>query len=158
MPSKSTWQIPQTSSSGISHRQVATAFHFLIVTFILICFCVYAKRTSRNKSSWGIANKKLYSCSVEVLTLEISRRVQANFLWGPQAPSRAGAAYHLELSKLCCSNHKQPIPTKPLFHHLLFLSSVISNFSPHPFPSRSYSFSSLKTISPSLPSILFMRS
>ena len=26
--------MPQTSSSGMSHRQVATAFHFLILTFI----------------------------------------------------------------------------------------------------------------------------
>jgi hypothetical protein len=34
VPSKWTWQIPQTSSSGISHLHVATAFHFLIVTFI----------------------------------------------------------------------------------------------------------------------------
>lgn len=34
VPSKCTWQIPQTSSSGISHLHVATAFHFLIVTFI----------------------------------------------------------------------------------------------------------------------------
>jgi hypothetical protein len=38
VPSKWTWQIPQTSSSGISHRQVATAFHFLILTFILTAF------------------------------------------------------------------------------------------------------------------------
>jgi hypothetical protein len=36
VPSKWTWQMPQTSSSGISHRHVATAFHFLILTFILI--------------------------------------------------------------------------------------------------------------------------
>jgi hypothetical protein len=28
-------QMPQTSSSGISHRQAATAFHSLIVTFIV---------------------------------------------------------------------------------------------------------------------------
>lgn len=34
VPSKWTWQIPQTSSSGISHRQVATAFHLFILTFI----------------------------------------------------------------------------------------------------------------------------
>jgi hypothetical protein len=34
VPSKCTWQIPQTSSSGMSHRQVATAFHFLILTFM----------------------------------------------------------------------------------------------------------------------------
>ena len=34
VPSKWTWQMPQTSSSGMSHRQVATAFHFLILTFI----------------------------------------------------------------------------------------------------------------------------
>lgn len=34
VPSKWTWQMPQTSSSGISHRQVATVFHFLIVTFM----------------------------------------------------------------------------------------------------------------------------
>ena len=120
VPSKSTWQIPQTSSSGISHRQVATAFHFLIVTFILICFCVYAKRPSRNKSSWGIANKKLYSCSVEVLTLEISRRVQANFLWGPQAPSRAGAAYHFGAVKIVLQqpqtthSHQTPLSPPPL--------------------------------------------
>lgn len=36
VPSKWTWQIPQTSSSGISHLQVATAFHFLILTFMVI--------------------------------------------------------------------------------------------------------------------------
>jgi hypothetical protein len=35
VPSKWTWQIPQTSSSGISHRQIATAFHILNLTFIL---------------------------------------------------------------------------------------------------------------------------
>lgn len=34
VPSKWTWQIPQTSSSGISHLQVATPFHLLILTFI----------------------------------------------------------------------------------------------------------------------------
>lgn len=35
VPSKWTWQMPHTSSSGMSHRQVATVFHFLIVTFIV---------------------------------------------------------------------------------------------------------------------------
>jgi hypothetical protein len=34
VPSKCTWQIPHTSSSGISHLHVATAFHFRIVTFM----------------------------------------------------------------------------------------------------------------------------
>lgn len=34
VPSKATWQIPQTSSSGMSHRQVATAFHLRILTFM----------------------------------------------------------------------------------------------------------------------------
>ena len=34
VPSNCTRQIPQTSSSGLFHRQVATAFHSLIVTFI----------------------------------------------------------------------------------------------------------------------------
>lgn len=38
VPSKWTWQMPQTSSSGRSHRQVATAFHFLILTFISTVF------------------------------------------------------------------------------------------------------------------------
>jgi hypothetical protein len=38
VPSKWTWQMPQTSSSGISHRHIATAFHFLILTFILAVF------------------------------------------------------------------------------------------------------------------------
>src|SRR5690242_1366455 len=32
-------QIPQTSSSGMSQRQAATAFHSLIVTFIAPCHC-----------------------------------------------------------------------------------------------------------------------
>lgn len=36
VPSKWTWQMPQTSSSGMSQRQVATAFHFLILTFISV--------------------------------------------------------------------------------------------------------------------------
>ena len=36
VPSKCTWQMPHTSSSGMSQRQVATAFHFLIVTFIVL--------------------------------------------------------------------------------------------------------------------------
>lgn len=35
VPSKCTWQIPQTSSSGMSQRHVATASHFLILTFIV---------------------------------------------------------------------------------------------------------------------------
>lgn len=35
VPSKATRQIPQTSSSGISQRHEATAFHSLIVTFML---------------------------------------------------------------------------------------------------------------------------
>ncbi len=35
--------MPQTSSSGMSHRQVATAFHFLILTFI-----------------WGVGTDSLY--------------------------------------------------------------------------------------------------
>ena len=35
VPSNWTRQIPQTSSSGMSHRQDATAFHSLIVTFIV---------------------------------------------------------------------------------------------------------------------------
>lgn len=34
VPSKWTWQIPQTSSSGISHRHVATVFHRVILTFM----------------------------------------------------------------------------------------------------------------------------
>lgn len=34
-PSKSIRQIPQTSSSGISQRQVATACHSLILTFMV---------------------------------------------------------------------------------------------------------------------------
>lgn len=35
VPSKWTWQMPQTSSSGMSHRHVATVFHFLMVTFMV---------------------------------------------------------------------------------------------------------------------------
>ena len=35
VPSNCTRQIPQTSSSGISHRQEATACHSSIVTFIV---------------------------------------------------------------------------------------------------------------------------
>ena len=35
VPSNWTRQIPQTSSSGISHRQEATAFHSLMVTFMV---------------------------------------------------------------------------------------------------------------------------
>lgn len=35
VPSKWTWQMPHTSSSGISQRHVATAFHCLILTFML---------------------------------------------------------------------------------------------------------------------------
>ncbi len=35
VPSNCTRQIPQTSSSGMSHRHEATAFHSLIVTFIV---------------------------------------------------------------------------------------------------------------------------
>lgn len=33
-PSKWIWQMPHTSSSGMSHRHVATAAHFLILTFM----------------------------------------------------------------------------------------------------------------------------
>jgi len=35
VPSNWTRQIPQTSSSGISQRHVATAFHCFIVTFMM---------------------------------------------------------------------------------------------------------------------------
>ncbi len=43
VPSKCTWQIPQTSSSGMSHLQVATAFHLRILTFMLrICSQTYS--------------------------------------------------------------------------------------------------------------------
>ncbi len=43
--SKWFWQMPQTSSSGRSHRHVATADHFLILTFI---------RRRREKTEVGI--------------------------------------------------------------------------------------------------------
>lgn len=36
MPSNCTRQMPQTSSSDMSQRQEATAFHFLIVTFMVV--------------------------------------------------------------------------------------------------------------------------
>lgn len=36
VPSNCTRQMPQTSSSGMSQRQVATAFHSLMVTFMLV--------------------------------------------------------------------------------------------------------------------------
>lgn len=35
-PSKWIWQMPQTSSSGMSQRHVATAAHFLILTFMMV--------------------------------------------------------------------------------------------------------------------------
>ena len=35
VPSNCTRQMPHTSSSGMSQRQVATAFHSLMMTFIL---------------------------------------------------------------------------------------------------------------------------
>jgi hypothetical protein len=38
VPSKWTWQMPQTSSSGISHCQIATAYHVMNLTFILTVF------------------------------------------------------------------------------------------------------------------------
>lgn len=56
VPSKWTWQIPQTSSSGRSHFQVATVSHRVILTFIAERFC------------WGasvfvvISNKRLMLC------------------------------------------------------------------------------------------------
>jgi hypothetical protein len=47
VPSNWTWQIPQTSSSGRSHRQVATAFHFLMETFIVVVsVCISAEQRS----------------------------------------------------------------------------------------------------------------
>jgi hypothetical protein len=48
VPSKWTWQIPQTSSSGMSHRQVATAFHFLILTFMLVAEVKGARASCAN--------------------------------------------------------------------------------------------------------------
>lgn len=36
VPSNCTRHMPQTSSSGISHRHDATAFHALITTFIVV--------------------------------------------------------------------------------------------------------------------------
>ena len=41
VPSNCTRQIPQTSSSGLSHLHDATAFHSLMVTFILAQYCQY---------------------------------------------------------------------------------------------------------------------
>ena len=49
VPSKCTWQIPQTSSSGISHLHIATAFHFVILTFILYL-------------SWECYEERFYAC------------------------------------------------------------------------------------------------
>lgn len=44
-PSKPIWQMPQTSSSGMSQRHVATAAHFLIVTF-MTCLLGIGRRAS----------------------------------------------------------------------------------------------------------------
>lgn len=65
MPSKCTWQIPQTSSSGMSHRHVATAFHLRILTFIFDVYVQFKIGTATTKKlghdivlvdSWGTVN------------------------------------------------------------------------------------------------------
>lgn len=44
-------QIPQTSSSGMSQRQAATAFHSRIVTFMVLC-CGLARGHGARRGRW----------------------------------------------------------------------------------------------------------
>lgn len=52
VPSKWTWQMPQTSSSGMSHRQVATVFHFLMVTFMASPLAEWEASRDRDGGLW----------------------------------------------------------------------------------------------------------
>lgn len=76
VPSNCTRQMPQTSSSGMSQRQVATAFHSLMVTFMLVDRGVVGlwrtkeKRNSRRSylsrtsvSAWADINLLFRPCS-----------------------------------------------------------------------------------------------
>lgn len=47
VPSNWTRQMPQTSSSGMSQCQVATAFHSFKVTFIALVFAVEMRKEER---------------------------------------------------------------------------------------------------------------
>lgn len=65
--------MPQTSSSGMSHRQVATVFHSLMVTFMVI-----RRRESHGIDKRGTGESR--KCQDDDGTLTRRRRVKA-WVW-----------------------------------------------------------------------------
>jgi hypothetical protein len=64
--------MPQTSSSGISHRHVATAFHFVILTFISLAAEEYAHAT------WAGSR-----CSGVLSSVELRETAEFKSRWPP---------------------------------------------------------------------------
>ena len=132
VPSKWTWQMPQTSSSGISHRHVATAFHFLILTFILIA-----------------SPSILYTSESVFQFVGWRRKVEAGDVYFTSSRSAVApiksiftcrAASYQQLAANTHHSHHTNLPaeSQPLFPNKLLLSFV---FLPSPLTSTASPFS-----------------
>ena len=116
VPSKWTWQMPQTSSSGISHRHVATAFHFLILTFILIA-----------------SPSILYTSESVIQFVGWRRKVEAGDVYFTSSRSAVApikSDFHVPSCSYqqlaACTTHTTPTsrPSQPLFPNKLLASSL----------------------------------
>jgi len=132
VPSKWTWQMPQTSSSGISHRHVATAFHFLILTFILAVFPSILGTLKIVIIVVGFGERLR-------LVMFTSRRRGLPLLQSSPIFTCRAASYQQLAANTHHSHHTNlPAESQPLFPNKLLLSFV---FLPSPLTSTASPFS-----------------